>query len=116
MNQRKKSFYRTINTNDIKSHYGELFLELRTIVNLDNLAGLAKYGIVDEYDPETTFILVKLNNALSKVQFHELVFHDFTYWFEPVACKNENYKDLSAAIFNWMQQKVLNNQVQLESK
>ena len=116
MNQRKKSFYETINTNDIKSHYGELFLELREIINLHGPIGLAKYGVEDEYDPETASILIQLNKDLSQVQVHELVYQDFTYWFDPVAGKKENYIDLSAAIYNWLQQKVLNSQVLLGSK
>jgi hypothetical protein len=116
MNQRKKSFYETINTNDIKSRYSELFLELRIIVNFHDLIGLVKYRIAGEYDPETASILAQLNNDLSQVQFHKLVYQDFKYWFEPVAGKKENYKDLSAAIYNWRQQIVLNNQAPMDSK
>ena len=116
MNQRKKSFYKTINIDDGKSHYGELFLELRTIIHLHDPIDIAKYGMEDEYDPETASILIQLNKDLSQVQVHELVYQDFTYWFDPVAGKKENYIDLSAAIYNWLQQIVLNNQVLLESK
>ena len=108
MNQRKKSFYKTINTDDVKSHYGELFLELRMIINLHDPIGLSKYGLADEYDPETASILVQLNNDLSEVQVHELVYQDFKYWFNPVAGKKEKYKDLSSDIYKWLKQVDLN--------
>jgi hypothetical protein len=112
MKQRKKSFYKTINTNDIKSHYGKLFLELRSLIHRHDPIDIAKYGMEDEYDPETASILVQLNNNLSQVQVHELVYQDFMYWFNPVAGKKEKYKDLSSAIYKWLKQVDLNKKVQ----
>jgi len=99
MNQRKKSFSETIITHNVKSHYGKLFLELKSIIHLHAPQDIAKQGM-EEYEPKTDSILVQLNRDLSQNQVHELVYHDFTYWFDPVEDKKENYKDLSVAIFN----------------
>ena len=102
MKQQEESFYKTINTADIKSQYGASFLELSRILELHDPMELLIYDIEGEYDPEVASILVQLNKDLTKQEVHDLVFNDFTYWFKPVAGDKEKYKELSDALYNWM--------------
>jgi hypothetical protein len=102
MKQQEESFYKTINTADIKSQYGDSFLELSRILELYDPMELLIYDIEGEYDPEVASILVQLNKDLTKQEVHDLVYNDFTYWFKPVAGDKEKYKELSDALYNWM--------------
>jgi hypothetical protein len=109
MNQRKKIFYKDLKTQDVKMNFGDYFLSLRRIINDYDPMDLLRYGREDEYDPETASILSQLNNDLTLEQVHDLVFHDFRYWFQPLAVKKAKYRSLSVAIYNWM------NQIDLKS-
>lgn len=101
MKQPNEAFYKSINTLDVKSQYGDSFLELSRIIELHDPMALLLYGIEGEYDPEVASVLIQLNKDLTMQDVHDLVFNDFTYWFEPIAGKKEAYKDLSKAIYNW---------------
>jgi hypothetical protein len=102
MKQPNEDFYKTINTADVKSQYGDSFLELSRLIELHDPMELLIYDIEGEYDPEVATILVQLNKDLIEQEVHDLVFNDFTHWFKPVAGEKEKYKELSAAIYNWM--------------
>ena len=102
MNHPDETFYKTINTAAVKSLYGDSFLELSRIIELQDPMELLIYDIEGEYDPEVASILVQLNKDLTKQEVHDLVFNDFTYWFKPIAGDKEHYIELSDAVYNWM--------------
>jgi hypothetical protein len=108
MKQQEEFFYKSIDTNLVKSQYAEVFLELRSIVELHDPMQLKQYETEGEYDPEVASILVQLNKDLTEQDVHDLVFGDFTYWFKPVAGEKENYKEISEAIFAWIKKTELN--------
>jgi hypothetical protein len=109
MKQQMEEFYLSINSNAVKKQEGEVFLELRRLIDLHDPMQLTQYGIESEYDPETASILIQLNKELTKEDVHDLVINDFTYWFDPKIVKSEKFKDLSDAIYNWMMSAKLNN-------
>jgi len=102
MKQQKKSFYKSLDIKKVKSQYGDLFVELRGIIDFYDTTNLKKYGVAEEYDPETASILIQLNKELNQKQVYDLIYNDFRYWFEVVAGKKENYKELAEAIYKWM--------------
>jgi hypothetical protein len=66
MKQQEESFYKTINTADVKSQYGNSFLELSRLIELHDPMELFIYDIAGEYDP----ILVDRSSsyAISKLE------------------------------------------------
>ena len=108
MNQQEELFYKSIDTNLVKSQFAEVFLELRKIIELHDPMQLMKFETEAEYDPETASILLQLQKDLTLDEVHDLVYKDFCYWFEPVVGQKENFKEISAAIYLWMKTAALN--------
>jgi hypothetical protein len=102
MNQQEKLFYKSIDINLVKSQYGEVFLELRKIIELHDPMQLNQYETEGEYDPETASILIQLQNNFVLQEVHDLVYNDFSFWFEDIVGQKENYKELSDAIYAWI--------------
>lgn len=109
MNQQEKHFYQSIDTSLIKSQFGDVFLELREIIELHDPMRLTQYDVVGEYDPETASILIQLRKDLTQEEVHDLVYTDFSFWFEDVVGQKEDYNELSEAIYAWMMKTQLNS-------
>jgi hypothetical protein len=103
-NELKKDPLLSLNNDSIKQHFGNKYLELRTIVNKHDPIGLIGSGAPqDEYEPEVKTIIVQLNDKQSKEQIHDLVYAEFLRWFddESTAGPKSAYDSLAADIYNW---------------
>ena len=94
-----------INTDSVKTLYGDKFLKLRSIVNKYDPVGLISSGAPqDEYEPEVTTIITKLNSNLSENEVYDLVFNEFDFWFGgSTTGPKSSYKSLSKDVYLFAQ-------------
>ncbi len=95
-----------VNTDSVKTLYGDKFLELRSIVNkYDPIKLIALGSPADEYEPEVTTLITKLNNKLSENEVFDLVFNEFDFWFGgSTTGPKSSYKSLAKDVYLFAQQ------------
>ena len=88
----------------LKKELGDGFYELRTIINKHDPIGLIQSGAPeDEYDAEVKTIIIQIVNGLTKEQIHDIVFNEFSSWFnfyESIVGPKDKYHDLAVDIYN----------------
>ncbi len=95
-----------INIDSIKTVKGEKFFELRSIINEYDPIGLIGMGSPeDEYDPEVTTIISKLDSNFTESEVYDLVYDEFLFWFGEGSTTGPkiSYKPLARDIYTWLQ-------------
>ena len=93
-----------------KEMYGELFYQLRELVNKHDPVELLDLGCpVDEYESEVKTIILKLDSNMSEEQIFDLIWNEYTMWFgdPPRADRRYRFENLAKDIHKWVRDKNL---------
>ncbi len=84
----------------LKKKYGQLYYDLREILNKEDPIGLIEIGAPDdEYDSEISTILPKLKPCISVEELQAMIHAEFVKWFdENIAGPLERYRRIAKQV------------------
>lgn len=85
---------------ELKRQYGGLFESISTALFRDDPMGINFETNTDEYEPEVGTILPRLRTCKSEQDVLNVVYEEFTKWFDPASVgPKERYTKVSAEIW-----------------
>lgn len=85
---------------ELKSQYGALFENISAALFRNDPMGINFETNTDEYEPEVGTILPRLRTCKSEQDVLNVVYEEFTKWFDPASVgPKEHYTNVSAEIW-----------------
>ena len=78
--------------NELRKAYREFYSRLEEILFRHDPVGINLVENKDEYDPEVSAILPRLNGAKSEKDFLDIVYEEFVHWFNAETAGNKDSK------------------------